>query len=152
MQKTTVIQAIIDALIHEFKTFKRASIETRGGGSDNEARSEGKYDTRSTEANYLADGQARQAETARQAASAYEEFLNSPKAVKAGIGSLVHVDFGGGDAEYFLLGPAAGGMEVDVDGQTITVLTQESPLGKKLTGLTMGATVPDMKASVTALL
>ena len=90
--------------------------------------------------------------TARLAASAYEEFLISPKADKVGIGSLVQVDFGGGDTEYFLLGPASGGMEVEVDGQTITVLTQESPLGKKLAGLTTGATIPDMKATVTALL
>lgn len=148
MEKPTVIQAIVDTLICDYNDFKRASIESRGGGSDAQSRSEGKYDTRSTEANYLADGQARQAEAAAKAAAAIKELLTAPARTTVGLGALIEIDFGANDREWFLIGPSGGGVEVTVGGQTITVITPESVMGKRLAGLSKGIAFPGMNATL----
>ena len=152
MDKQHVIQAIIDDLIKDYEDFKRASIETRGGGADAESKSDGKYDTRSTEANYLADGQARQAEAAANAAAAFKEMLGAKPSEIAGVGALVEIAFSPDDTEWFFIGPAGGGVEVEVDGQTVTVITPESPMGRKLARLKKGEEIPGLPSELQSLL
>ncbi|MFV1995452.1 MAG: hypothetical protein ACC661_08440 [Verrucomicrobiales bacterium] len=50
MRKEKVHQAIVEALRREFENLDHASRESRGNAGDGENRSEGKYDTRATEA------------------------------------------------------------------------------------------------------
>jgi hypothetical protein len=107
-----------------------------------ESRPESKYDTHSQEAAYLAEGQARlageiEADIARCLAL---RFPSSAGAGPAAMGSLLEVSRGGAGAWYFLA-PAAGGMELQVDGATILVLTPQSPLGRTLLGRRPGETV-----------
>ena len=47
---------------------------TRAASNDSETKSEGKYDTRSTEENYFADGLAKKALAAAQAAKAFKDL------------------------------------------------------------------------------
>lgn len=149
MNKAAIVSAIIEALREEFEAMQRSSKQTRAGGNDAESKAEGKYDTRSTEENYLADGLARQAQGAVVAASAYENFVLrdfGPGDV-ADLGALVRVQFA--DAtEWFFLGPSGGGIEVKDRGQTITVITPESPLGRQLLGSKAGAKLTSPKATV----
>ncbi len=105
---------------------------TRAAGNDAESKAEGKYDTRSTEDNYLADGLARQAHGAAQAGAAYEDFTPprfGPDS-RIDLGALVELALSDG-THWFFLGPAGGGIEVICDGTPITVLTPESPLGRE---------------------
>ncbi len=134
-RKPKVVDAILDTLRRKYKSLKHASEQTRGGGTDTESKAEGKYDTRSTEANYLADGQAMKAELVAQAIAAFEA-LEAPEEIDAAIsiGSLFQLEFGR-ERVWFFLGPAYGGLEIDCDGLPITVISPDSPVGSGAIGL-----------------
>ena len=149
MNKAAILSAITDALRSEFESLRSTSQRTRAAGNDPESKAEGKYDTRSTEDNYLADGLARQAHGTAQAGAAYEDFappLFGPDS-RIDLGALVHLAFPD-ETHWFFLGPAGGGIEVACEGVTITVLTPESPLGRQLMGLKIGDATTSPKAKV----
>ncbi len=133
MDKAAIVQSILSALREEFEARQAASRRTRAGGNDAESKSEGKYDTRSIEENYLADGLAKQAAAAAAAAAAYEKLAlcDYTSDDPIDLGAVVEIEFPGG-TEWFFLGPAAGGVEIEHGGRTIIVLTPESPLGSQL--------------------
>lgn len=139
MKKADVLRAIVESLQVEFRRLQRASEEARAGAGDEEMRAEGKYDTQSIEANYLADGQAMQAAQVAEAAAAFDGMavrdFGADEA--AGLGALVEVRLGG-EKCWFFLGPASGGLEVTVAGREITVITPEAPLGGQLMGAKAG--------------
>jgi hypothetical protein len=149
VDKAAIIQAIIDALRTEFDTLRSTSQKTRAAGNDAESRAEGKYDTRSTEDNYLADGLARQAHGAAQAGAAYDDFtppLFGPDS-RIDLGALVQLAFRD-ETHWFFLGPARGGIEVKCKGIPVTVLTPDSPLGRQLMGLKIGDSTASPNAKV----
>lgn len=133
MDKKQIVSAILDRLRDEFDSRRSASRSTRVSGNDSESKAENKYDTLSIEQNYLADGLAKQAQLAAQAAAAFEKLTLRDFATDEPIdlGALVKVAFTDGP-EWFFLAPAAGGVEVSHASKTITVLTPESPLGSQL--------------------
>ncbi|MEO6054196.1 MAG: transcription elongation factor GreAB [Chthoniobacterales bacterium] len=152
MNKALIVQAIIDALREEFESFQSSSKKARSGGSDSESKAESKYDTLSTEENYLADGLAKQALVAAQSAKLYENLslaaLNEDSAID--IGALVQMEFPD-ETDWFFLGPAGGGVEVTCEGIAITVITPESPLGAQLLGRKTGDKTTSPKARIRAL-
>jgi len=100
-------------------------------GSD-ETRQEGKYDTRSTEASYLARGQAWRVAELRRLVAWYEAFQASPLDVVQ-VGALVLLE--GDDAVF--LAPVGGG-SVQVDDRTIRIVSPSSPMGAALADLEAG--------------
>lgn len=147
-RKQQVRAAILERLREEFESRLRVSKQTRELGSNAESKAEGKYDTLAIEENYLADGLARQAQSAAIAAA---EIENMPlPAFGEGdvidLGALVEVRFSD-SAEWFFLAPGGGGTEVCCDGISITVVTPESPLGGQLDGARVGDTLtrPDAR-------
>src|ERR1700726_2797261 len=106
LDKVQIVQAILDRLSAEFETDQATSKMTRAASNDTETKSEGKYDTRSTEENYLADGLAKKALAAAQAAKAFEnlpfEEFSSTQPIK--LGALVKLSFDD-DHAWFFLGP-----------------------------------------------
>ncbi len=133
MNKREIVTLVLEQLREAFGARHAASRQTRSGGNDEQSKAENKYDTLSTEQNYLADGLARQAQAAMQAAAAYEDL--PPRDFAAGeridLGALVELEFTDG-REWFFLGPAGGGIEVVHRGVPIVVLTPEAPLGAQL--------------------
>lgn len=151
-QKSALKEAVLAALVRQFDTLMAAASSARAGATDGESRSEGKYDTRSTEANYLADGQARQAELVGQGIASIEalEFRDFAAGEAAGMGALVEVKMGR-ERIWFLLAPAAGGLEVVVDGVEVTVVTPQAPLGGQLMGARPGSKTKSPPAEVVAV-
>ena len=141
MDKTAVLKTILEALRTQFEEFNALSRQTRAGGADPESRAEDKHDTRSTAASYLADGQARQAQQTLEAMQAIEALGPRPFAPGEPIAAaaLVRLEFAGAESAWFFLAPAAGGLEVVVNGVEVTVLTPGSPLGGQLFGRPVGA-------------
>jgi transcription elongation GreA/GreB family factor len=135
MTKPEVLAAIIDELKRGFENLSRAAAQSRESATDPESKNDGKYDTRSTEANYLADGQARQAAEIAEAAAAFEQLKvrKFNPADPIALGALVEIEIMG-ERDCFFLGPASGGLEISLGEETITVLTPESPLGQNLIG------------------
>ena len=152
MNKTLLIQAILDALRGEFESLQSSSKKTRAAGNDAESKAEGKYDTRSTEENYLADGLAKQALVAAQAAAACEKLplLAFTAETPIDLSALIQIEFPD-DLAWFFLAPAGGGIEVNCGGTSVTVLTPESPLGAQLLGLKVGDRTTSPKTKVLAV-
>ncbi len=150
--KPAIIAAIRAALKSEFDSYQNASLQTRQSGSDDESRADGKYDTQSTEANYLADGQARQAEEIAQAAATYAAMESRDFKVfhSVDIGALIELDIQQ-QSQWFFLGPASGGLEIEVEQQTITVITPDSPLGQQLIGRHTGDHISSPKAEILSI-
>jgi hypothetical protein len=150
MDKAQILRGILDRLSAEFEADRATSKMTRASSHDAETKAEGKYDTRSTEENYLADGLAKKAFAAAQAAEAYRDL--PAKTFGPGhaidLGALVELSFKGqGERGWFFLGPAAGGLEIECEDQIVTVITRGSPLGDQIYGKKEGdrTTSPEAK-------
>jgi hypothetical protein len=139
VNKTLLIQVLSDSLLGKFEALRQSSKKTRSAGNDAESKSEGKYDTRSIEENYLADGFARQAQAAGEALAAFKSIpLRSfDRTTPIDVSALVQLEFPS-EKVWFFLAPAAGGTEVRVEDIEVTVLSPESPLGSQLIGLKVG--------------
>ena len=143
MKKSALRDAILQQLRQEMARQTSAAEMARDEAISEESRAESKYDTHSQEAAYLAEGQARlaveiEANIAHYAALTLPDF--SPTDVIA-LGALVELSAGDRRTSYFL-GPRAGGMELQLDGRSILVLTPQSPLGRQLLGKRVGDLVP----------
>ncbi|CAN5527223.1 GreA/GreB family elongation factor [soil metagenome] len=152
MNKAAIIEAIRSALREEYEIFQNSSKQTRAAGNDPESKSEGKYDTRSIEENYLADGLAKQALASAEAAVAYEklELRGFDAETPLDLGALARLEFSD-ETLWFFLGPSGGGIEVQTEGKMVTVVTPESPLGSQLLGLKVGEKTSSTGARVLAV-
>lgn len=144
MKKSKIIEVVLEHLRADFERRQSAARRTREQGNDAESKSEGKYDTRSTEENYLADGLARQVLEAAAAAEAIEQMpiCDFARGEAIDLSALVELEFAK-ETEFFLIATAGGGTEVVWDKKTIVVLTPESPLGSRLIGRHAGERVGD---------
>jgi transcription elongation GreA/GreB family factor len=149
MDKEQIVQAVLERLRVDFETHQSTSKMTRSAGNDAETKSEGKYDTRSTEENYLADGLAKKALVAAQAAREFKElaFEEFGSTQPIDLGALVQLSFDDEHA-WFFLGPAAGGIEIEHAGELITVITTASPLGNQILGKKVGDLISAPKAKI----
>ena len=120
-------------------------MEAHAAATDPGSKAEGKYDTRSLEASYLAAGQARQVDELAESVRIFEAaraagFRNGRPEIDAG--ALVEVDHAG-EISFFLLVPTSGGMVVSHEGREITLLTPESGLYRKLLGMRVGESLDE---------
>jgi transcription elongation GreA/GreB family factor len=139
MSKGSVFKSVIAELEEELERKKRAAAAAYAGATDDEARSESKYDTRGLESSYLAAGMAQQLEELAEDLHVLGGYsLPRFEAEEAiGLGALVDIALGGTATLFFLL-PRGGGVEVTVDGREVTVVTTSSPMGERLMGKTTG--------------
>jgi len=142
MNKRDVIGRIREELEQQFALLKRASDTARADATDEESRARSKYDTQGLEASYLAAGQAERAEELAATITALNAAPFPPFTAKDPIteGALVETSLGG-DPEWFLLAPCAGGLTVELQGREITVLGPGAPLRRELQGLKKGAQI-----------
>ncbi len=142
VKKKDVIRKILGHLTGELELYIRAARAAFAEATDEQSRSESKYDTRGLEASYLARGQARQVAETEESIRLFKSLgaralgANEPVVV----GALVELEGRGGRA-FYLIGPRAGGTEVEVGGHEVLVLTPESPLGGQLMGHRAGDTL-----------
>ena len=132
--RASVLSAFREMVREELDALERVSAVTREEVTSDETRSEGKYDTRSTEASYLARGQAWRIASLRQLAAWINALPNTPpQSAVACIGSLVALE--GEEIEYMLLGPVGGSK---IDGCVVRLISPDSPVGSKVVGLQPG--------------
>lgn len=153
MDKAAAIEALIAEVAAQRDRMFAAARQTEQGATDPENRAENKYDTRGLEASYLAAGQGRQIEALTEAihllgqASAFPGFAPGDA---VGPGALVTAD-ANGIGFHFLLAPAGGGTEFEIDGGEVTALAPGAPLRQKLIGLRKGDQVPGTSMRVAAV-
>ncbi len=138
MNKRILVTQIIARLQAELDALTAAALATHAEATDEENKAEDKYDTRGLEASYLAMGQSKAAEEAAQSVAQFtalpvRDFL---PAEPVSLGALVVLE----DMvqSCYFIGPRAGGTEIGHQGQTIMVITPQSPLGRQLMGRKQG--------------
>ena len=137
--KYALLEKIRAELRSRLERLSKAAFEAHAAATDPGSKAEGKYDTRSLEASYLAAGQARQVDELAEAVRIFETLTLPDFAIGDVIdaGALVQVDLDG-EIAYFLLVPACGGMEIEHEDCDITLLTPDSGLYRKLLGMSAG--------------
>lgn len=142
MDKYALREAIIARLRYEFAVQAGAARDSHAEATSEESKAEHQYDMRGQEAAYLAEGQARLAADLGEAIRLYEA-LTLPRFGQGSIvalGALVTLKTQD-RCLYYFVGPRNGGLEVSLGGDWVTVVTPQSPLGQRLMGQTVGATV-----------
>jgi hypothetical protein len=148
--KSALLEEIRAELRAQLERLTKAALETHAAATDPGSKAEGKYDTRSLEASYLAAGQARQVDELAEAVRIFEALALPDFDVDAPIdaGALVEADLAG-ERAFFLLVPTSGGLIVSHDSREITLLTPASGLYQKLLGLRVGDWLDEPALTVT---
>lgn len=145
MDKKLLIASIVDKLSEEMELIAKAAMSAHDEATHPNEKQENQFDTPGLETSVLAEGQVKVAAELREAADAFRglEMHEFAPDEPITLGALVKVEVRG-EPNFFVLGPKAGGIEVVFDGKKVTVLTPQSPLGRKLLGRRAGETVaPD---------
>lgn len=137
--KSKLLEMIRMELRTRLELLAKAAQDAHAAATDPGSKAEGKYDTRSLEASYLAAGQARQVDDLAESIRVFDSFSLRDFEVDEPIemGALVEVEMRG-EVSLLLLAPTAGGMAVRLDGQEITLLTPASTLYQNLLSRRMG--------------
>ncbi|HVU36405.1 MAG TPA: transcription elongation factor [Opitutaceae bacterium] len=133
MNKALIRDAILTQLRAELEQQTAAALLARDEAISEESRPENQYDMHSQEAAYLAEGQAKLANEISQNIAQYAALPvpDLPEQAAIAIGALVEIEGGG---PLYFVGPRAGGLDVNVDGREVLVITPQSPLGRELMG------------------
>ena len=139
MNKTQLLRQIVARLSENLGILEKAARASHAEATHESSKAENKYDTRGLEAAYLAGGQARQAKEILDSIKMYESLVAKDFAADEPIDltALVELDSSGSRSWYFI-GPKSGGLEVELQGKEITVITPQSPLGQNLMEKTAG--------------
>jgi transcription elongation GreA/GreB family factor len=139
MNKAQLLKQIVAALGENLETLERAARASHNEATHESSRAESKYDTRGLEAAYLAGGQARQAREIMDSMKLYQNLAarDFAKDDLIDLTAVVKLETDGTPFLYFI-GPKSGGVEVIHDGEEITVITPQSPLGENLVGKKTG--------------
>lgn len=139
MDKKLLVQKIVAKLEEELLVLRAAAQQTYEAATGEESQPENQYDTRALEASYLAGAQSKRVAETEEALMIYKflEIRNFTDHTPIGPTALVELDMDGRKSRVFVT-PAAGGMTVSFEGQTLQVLTPKSPLGEALVGLKTG--------------
>jgi len=139
MSKTPLLKQIIASLSESLNVLEKAARASHAEATHESSKAENKYDTRGLEAAYLAGGQARQAKDLMDSLKIYGALTlkDFARVEPIDLTALVELDSDGTRSSYFI-GPKNGGLEIEFQGQEVTVLTPQSPLGQVLMGKKAG--------------
>jgi len=136
MDKTLLLSLIIDRLQTDLTILERAALSAHEAATDAENVPDNKYETLALEASYIAQGQANRAQQIRLALGSYKKLesrtFRGDEEVR--LTAMITLEDGDGKARTVFLGPAAGGLKIQLEGQEVTVITPDSPLGRSLLG------------------
>ncbi len=150
--KYALLKKIRAELRSRFELLSRAAFEAHAAATDPGSKAEGKYDTRSLEASYLAAGQARQIDELAETVRIFDALTLPDFAISDPIdaGALVEAEMHG-ETTCFLLVPVSGGLVIEHEGFEITLLTPASGLYRKLLGMQFGESLDAPELRITGL-
>ncbi len=142
--KSDLLTRIRGDLRARLERLSNAANEAHAAATDPGSKAEGKYDTRSLEASYLAAGQARQVDELAASVRTFDSLVLPDFEFEDVIdaGALVEIELHD-ESSWYLLVPTAGGTVVSHDDMEITLLTPASALYQKLLGLRRGESLDD---------
>lgn len=129
----------MDSLNESLALLQKAARASHAEATHESSKAESKYDTRGLEAAYLAGGQARQAKEILDSIKAYESLVIKSFSAEEPIDLTALVELAANRSHsFYFIRPAGGGLEVELAGKEITVVTPQSPLGRSLMGKKAG--------------
>jgi transcription elongation GreA/GreB family factor len=140
MNKTDILQLILEQLTHNLAVQFNAAMTAHEASTHEENIPDNKYETLALEASYVAQGQANRAQEIKRAVATYKQLTLRQFDDDSAIALTALVTLTGDDdtTRTVFIGPLEGGMKV-VDHLTeIVVVTPSSPLGRDLIGKTVG--------------
>ena len=138
MTRAAVLEALCAALASELAAIESVAADARSEATGAESKQEGKYDTRATEASYLARGQAFRVVELRQLVSWFQNLSADAEPETVGVGTLVQL---GGDRDEWVFLAPVGGARATVGETVVRVISPSAPLGAALLGLEEGDAV-----------
>jgi transcription elongation GreA/GreB family factor len=142
LSKRDIHQRFIDQLAKELAAITASAKASFAAATDDAHRAEHKYDTFKLEESFLARGQAKRVKDLAAALESLQMLPldDLPAGSPVQFGALVRLKAKNGTTITLLFGSAAGGETLVVDGEEITIVTAQSPLGQALSGKTAGET------------
>jgi transcription elongation GreA/GreB family factor len=140
MNKERILKHIIASLAADLDVLFKAAKTAHAAATHEECVADNKYDTLGLEASYVAQGQANRAQEIKQALETYRKLELRSFAGDAAVRltALVILEAEDGSTRTVFLGPEAGGLKIEEDGEEIIVITPGSPLGRALLGKCAG--------------
>ena len=135
--KAAVVAALLTQVTEELAGVEAMAQSTRDEATSAETKSEGKYDTRATEASYLARGQAWRIIALRK----FSTWLSGEVATRTlaepvvQVGALVRII--GARSEVLYIAPVGGG-KATIGETTVRTISPSSPLGEAMIELEVG--------------
>ena len=133
--KPQVISALREATHEALQAMERAQAIAADEATSDESKAEGKYDTRATEAAYLARGQAERVVQLRDLLDWFDRLDPDATCATVRLGALVALE---GDRSQQLFVCPVGGHAVTVDGVEVKTISLAAPLGRAMVGLAEG--------------
>lgn len=135
MTKTSqLIAAILEQLQSTLQQTQDAANEAHQAATHEQSVPETQYDTLGLEASYLAEGQSRRVAELQEAITRFHQLTEREFGEDDPItlGAQIIVEDESGNRRHLFLGPDAGGVEVTLDDELITVVSPSAPLGAEL--------------------
>lgn len=137
MIKEQILNYLKTELTDELEKAKKAYTTTKNLVQTGDLKSDGKYDTRATEANYLADGQRQRINEIEQDLELLDTISLNLNAKQVEIGSLVEISLNDEAKKYFVT-PVGGGKMVPINNEVVLIISVFSPLGDAALSLEVG--------------
>lgn len=137
MNKSDLRQIILNKLEQRLQVALSATQRAIDAATDEETVPEHKYDTLALEASYLAHGQAIRVQECEDDIRSYRELVFRESESITMTSYLVVVDEDDNE-KHFFIGPKAGGLSVKWEGNDVSILTVNAPLGQALMGKKVG--------------
>jgi transcription elongation GreA/GreB family factor len=139
LDKHAIVAALRQQISAEIEAMTRIAREAADAVTHEENKAEGDKDMRSTEASYLARGQAGRVQDLERAHAVLGSMELKRFASGAAIESSAVIELRQGKkTTTYFLASAAGGRRVTLDGMEVVTTTTTSPLGKALLGAAEG--------------
>ncbi|MDQ6983869.1 MAG: GreA/GreB family elongation factor [Ghiorsea sp.] len=145
MNKQTIFNLIISQLEANIQVAQQAVEIAKDTATHKDCLGSSKYETMGTEASYLAKGQGERLLELQRASAYFKQVIPSPQQTIA-LSSLITLEDESGQTQYFWLDSDAGGLKVQYEKNTITIITPQAPLGRALISKEVGDVV-EIKAA-----
>jgi transcription elongation GreA/GreB family factor len=142
MTKKEIHQRFVEQIAAELAVISDAAEKEMATATNAEHQAKSKYETFSLETSYLARGQAKRV---AEFSVALEQLQMLPlkelsDKTPVQLSALVRLEGADGSKRVLFFCPAAGGESIMADGEVITIVTSESPIGRAVVGKYTGHT------------
>lgn len=139
MNKEAIRHAILTQLEDQLQLAIKAANEARDLATHEQSQPETQYDTVGLEASYLAHGQSQRVLELEATIQTYRklvfrDFSDQDEIALTALVRLQYPDV----LKTFFIGPCAGGLEFEIEGGKVHLLTPQAPLAKQLLGMFHG--------------